>query len=74
MPLYCCFDLVVGTSAGAIVASGIGNRMNMAECEKTYRHLVLKAFSLRSKVRVQGSGFRVQGSGFRGKTFSCCAF
>ena len=65
MPLHCCFDLIVGTSAGAIVASGIGNRMSMAECEKTYRHLVLKAFSLRSKVRVYGLWFRLKLQHFR---------
>eukprot|EP00281_Chroomonas_sp_CCMP1168_P000924 CAMPEP_0206275422 /NCGR_PEP_ID=MMETSP0047_2-20121206/35751_1 /ASSEMBLY_ACC=CAM_ASM_000192 /TAXON_ID=195065 /ORGANISM="Chroomonas mesostigmatica_cf, Strain CCMP1168" /LENGTH=160 /DNA_ID=CAMNT_0053704845 /DNA_START=17 /DNA_END=496 /DNA_ORIENTATION=- len=45
-PLHKLFDLVIGTSAGAIIASGLGNKMNMAECEKAYKVLTRNAFSL----------------------------
>ena len=44
-PLHSLFDLVAGTSAGGIVATGIGQRLNMVQCEGVYRIVSRKAFT-----------------------------
>lgn len=44
-PLHSLFDLIVGTSAGGIIVSGIASGMEMPEIQRIYSFVVKSAFS-----------------------------
>lgn len=62
-PLHEVFDLVVGCSAGGIVACGLGHKMDTAQIEQGYVDVLGKAFSVAREVRDKSEQLHVLADG-----------
>ena len=61
------FDLVVGTSAGGIIVSGIASGLSAGEIERVYSFVVDRAFSRPKSKRAAGEGEAEGGGAGRGE-------
>jgi len=61
IPIQDFFDLIVGTSAGGIIALGLGvKNWSLAECTKTFEDLCAQSFTLRKGMKIKGISSIVQ--------------